>query len=73
MLTQTENSKRATAQAISLRLSVVVVSLRSVILTGLHAAFLEIYFRNRMGTDRSAQLLKELLITVYNAETRASR
>jgi hypothetical protein len=36
-----------------LRLSVVMVSLRSVIPTGLHAAFLEIYFRNRMGTDRS--------------------
>jgi len=29
------------------------VSLHSVIQTGLHAAFLETYVRNRMGTDRS--------------------
>lgn len=32
------------------------VSLRSVISTGLHAASLEIYVRNRMGTDRSGPI-----------------
>jgi len=41
-------------QAVPLVLSFVVVSLRSVILPGLYAAFVEIYVRSRKGTDHCA-------------------
>ena len=54
-------------------LSVLVVSSRTVIMAGTHAAILEICSPNHTGMDHSTQLLQEFLIPMHHAESRASR